>query len=275
MDANARFRDLLRIGGGLVTLAVAIAAIGALSTQGATHPSRAWVDAVAIIALIGVVFVVVGWTGEHLTHRTPVTEAHAESLRTSANFLLISMVGEGRECDYGRGHKPREAFHAHYPIIAPTLDEWDSLLKADVMCRGALKERVFNEAPNVSSDGEVSLDSGRIAQHVDSSTADRAHKGELDADFLLEGMSNLTRLSWRGGESEADYKARTAKITLQIETWARASQDWPETQAVAESYRRLEDFKGSNRPPLVEALKLAEEDAATFAKQCPTCRGTR
>jgi hypothetical protein len=278
MDTNAWFRDSLRIGGGLVTFAVAIAAIGTLATQGEQHRSHLWFEVAAVVALVGVVLVVVGWSGEHLTHKHPVTEAHAEVLRTSANFLLVSVVGRGGECDYGSGHKPREAFQAHYPAIAPILDEWDALLKADILARGALKERVWDAAKDVANatEGRWSLDSAHIAVHVTDSTQNRAKNDELDADFSLSEPYPPWAIPLRDdGESAADWEARIERSIARVEAFGRTSQDWPEAKAAAESYRHLEDFKASKRPPLVEALKLAEEDSATFEKRCPTCRGTQ
>jgi hypothetical protein len=275
--ANTACRDARTIGAGLVTLAIVLGSIVALATQGATHPNTTWVHITAGIALAGAVLVGVGWTGERLTRAGPVTEAHAETLRIVANLLLRSVVGEQRECDYGPGYKPRESFHAHYPTIAPVLDEWDVLLKADAISRGALKERVWDIARDVANatEGRWSLDCAHIAAHITSSTLSRAHKDELDAAFVLEENARSWATPMRDdGESAEDWGARIERSIARVEALGRASQSWPEAKAVAESYRQLESFKRDRRFTLMEALKLAEEDSVTFAKQCPTCRGT-
>lgn len=275
--ANTICRDARTIGTALVTLAIVLGSIVALASQGATHPNATWVRLTAGIALLGAVFVGVGWIGERLTHRDPITEAHAEALRTSARSLLVSLA-EGRECDYGIGHKPREAFHAHYPTPSLALDKWDSLLKAYIGHSGSLKERIWDEANEVAnaSEGRWSLDRSHIAVHITNSTQNRAKNEELNADFSLEEPCPHWATPMRDDDESADdWAARIERNIGRIEALGRTSQDWPEAALVAQSYRRLKDFKRDNRLKLIDALKLAEEDSATFEKECPTCKGTR
>ncbi len=274
-SANTLCHDAKTVGAALVTLAVALGSIVALATQGATHPNATGVHLTAGIALVGTVLVTIGWTGERLTRAVPVTEAHAETLRDSARFLLTSVVAQGHECDYGTGHKPREAFHAHYPTASTVLDRWDSLLKADIACNGALKERVWNQANEIAqaSEGRWGLDRAHIAAHVTGSIRNRAHQNELDTNFSLGDNAPQWAVPMRDDdESAEDWAARIERNIARIEAFGRASQDWPEAKAVAESYRCLEGFKRDQRPNLIDTLQLVMEESPTFAKRCPTCR---
>lgn len=241
------------------------------------HPGSTLLYVGGYTAGLGLLLGCGGWAGERFTHRDPVTEAHAEALRTSARSLLVSLA-EGRECDYGIGHKPREAFHAHYPATSTVLDKWDVLLKAYIGCSGSLKERIWDEASEVAnaSEGRWSLDRARIAAYITNSTQNRAKNAELDADFSLGEHRPSWAISPRDDdESDEGWAARIERNIERVEALGRASQDWPEAKLVAGNYRRLEDFRRDERPKLIDALKLAEEDSATFEKRCPTCKGIR
>ncbi len=272
---HARFRDMQTMGAAFVTLTVAAAAIGALATQGAKHPSRLLVDGVAIVALLGVVLVVVGWTGEHLTRVATVSEAHADTLRYSARCARDALIMRG-QCDYGSGHKPREAFHSHYPTLSGSLDRWDSLLESDWVRQKALKERAEKEARSVAlaSEGRWSLDGGHIAAHIFDSTLSRAHKGDLAAAFSLEGGERRLATPGRDDhESQEDWNARVDRNIARVEAMGRASQDWHEAKAAAESHERLEEFE-RERAEAVQQLQLVlEHERPPVAKGCPTCEG--
>ena len=275
MRANALCRDAGTIGAALITLAIVLGSIVALATQGATHPNSEWVHITAGIALAGAILVAVGWIGQRMLRTVRVAEAHAETLWASATRLR-DCVALGGRCDYGTGYRPREAFHAHFPEVSATLDEWDSLLGSDQACRGALNERMTREANDVGreSEGRWSLGSN-IGPMLAVSTLSRAHNGELDADFALEGRDRLEVSVQRDdGESEGDYKARVDRNIGRVEALGRASQGWSEAKAVADSHQRLEAFKAERKTEVVQQLQLILEQAQPFAaKGCPTCKG--
>ena len=173
-ETHSLFRDLQTCGAALVTFAAAAAAVVALATEGTT--AKEWiVNVVAILALIGVLLVIIGWAGERVTHRDPVSEAHADTLLALAATLRDCVI-DGRPCEYAQGYRPRQAFHAHYDITSRTLDAWDSRLGTDGACRTALRDRIGAEAHEVAraTEGRWSLDSGHIGRIVFGSTIDRA-----------------------------------------------------------------------------------------------------
>jgi hypothetical protein len=271
---NARFRDVRTVGAALVTLAVAAAAIGALATQG-SKPSRLLVEAIAVVALVGVVLVAVGWIGEHVTQIETVPAAHAETLRASAERLR-DCLADDRVCDYGIGYRPRDAFRAHYPTSAEALDEWDALLAAEGASAAALHERVQREAHDVAmaSEGRWALGSD-MPLLVLRSTLARARDDQLDADFSLVERDQMAATPLRDdGESAEDWAARIERNITRVEAFGRASQDWPEAQAVRESHTHLEDFRANRWAGAIRGLQLIlEHGQPLVARGCPTCEG--
>jgi len=271
---NERFRDIRTVGAALVTLAVASAAIGALATQGG-KPGRLLVEAIAVVALVGVILVAIGWIGEHFTQVVTVPVAHAETLWGSTTRLRDCLATDA-VCDYGTGYRPRDAFRAHYPATAAALDEWDSLLAADEASLRALNERVQREAHDVAmaSEGRWGLGSD-LAPFIFRSTLARARDDELDADFSVGGRDRTVATPMRDdGESDEGWAARTERNIARVEAFGRASQDWPEAQAAAESHGRLEAFKQDRWVGVVRGLQLIlEHGQPLVAKGCPTCEG--
>lgn len=158
-------------------------------------------------------------------------------LRESARFLLTSLGG-GRECDYGSGHKPREAFHAHYSATSAVLGKWDALLKAYIGCSGSLKERIWDEARQVASasEGRWSITLAQIAAYITDSTQSRAKNDELEADFSLGENAPHWAIPLRDDDEAAeDWDARIERNIARIEAFGRASQSWPKQN----QWRRL------------------------------------
>jgi hypothetical protein len=271
------FRDTMGVGAAFVTLALAVAAIGTLSTQGVSHPSRLWSEAAAVIALVGVVLVVVGWTGEHLTRTAPVSPLHAEALLGSARRLRDGLVAGSSLIDWGSGYRPRDAFHAHYPVVSSELEEWNALMAASGAAATALSERVDREARDVAnrSEGRWALPRN-VGSDIFRSTLTRARSGDLDAEFSIGD-----HLSWRPnvvrdeGESQEDWVARSDRNRARIEALGRASQGWPEAAAAGETYRRMDAFRQDRLPGVVQRLQLIlEHGVPLVADGCPTCEGT-
>lgn len=274
--ANAICRDARTIGAALVVAAGLAFSFLAVRLAEGHHLSSTWLYAGGYGGGLGLLLGGGGWLGGRLTHRDSVSLGHAETLWASAKWLRDCVVLEGA-CDYGSGHRPRDAFHAHFPDLSAVLDEWDSLFASDIACRDALKKRAENESRDVAfaTEGRWSLDSAHIAAHITDSTLGRAHGNELAAAFSLEGHAlDLATPTRDDGESADDWGARIERNISRVEALGRASQDWPETAAAAESHRRVEAFKRERKAEVVQRLQLIlEHGRPLVAKECPTCKG--
>jgi hypothetical protein len=264
-------------GAGAVTLAVAVTAIGTLATQGEQHPSRAWFEVAAVIALVGVVLVVIGWTGEHLTHTVEVPQVHGETLRGTATRLRDGLALGRTRIDWGDGYQPRAAFHAHYPPVSHELDEWEVLTTAASGAVSALSKRMTAEAQDVArrSEGRWALPNN-LGGNILRSTLARARDDSLDAEYSIEDdVLWKSKVMRDAGESREDWEARADRNRARVEQLGRASEGWPETVAVAQTDRRMEAFRRDRLPAVVQRLQLIlEQPVSPMAKGCPTCEGT-
>lgn len=271
------FRDAMGAGAGAVTLAVAVTAIGTLATQGEQHPSRAWFEVAAVIALVGVVLVVIGWTVEHLTHTVEVPQVHGETLRGTATRLRDGLALGRTRIDWGDGYQPRAAFHAHYPPVSHELDEWEVLTTAASGAVSALSKRMTAEAQDVArrSEGRWALPNN-LGGNILRSTLARARDDSLDAEYSIEDdVLWKSKVMRDAGESREDWEARADRNRARVEQLGRASEGWPETVAVAQTDRRMEAFRRDRLPAVVQRLQLIlEQPVSPMAKGCPTCEGT-
>ena len=274
--ANAGCRDARTIGAALVVAAGLAFSFLAVRLAEGHHLSSTWLYVGGYAGGLGLLLGGGGWLGERLTHRDSVSLGHAETLWASAKWLRDCM-SLGGACDYGGGHRPRDAFHAHFPDLSASLDEWDALLAAGAASRDALHERVLREADDVAmaSEGRWGLGSD-LAPLIFRSTLACAQGDELDADFLLEGHDRDVAVPLRDdGEADDAWAARSERNVARVEALGRASQDWPEATAAAASHRRMEAFKSERKAEVVQRLELILEHGLPLAaKGCPTCEGT-
>jgi hypothetical protein len=265
--------DVADAGRGLIVVAGLIISILAVALAAGHHPSSKWLAIAGMVGGLGLVLAALGWGGQRVSRVEYVTAAHAETLRRSADELLIT-AGAGKVAAYGFGYKTREAFHAHYKTTAASLDDFDAALTADVEARSALRERLDNEARTVEwNENEGRWKNADWSGQVYTWLLGGAHEGEWASIFERVSPQERPLLAMRDdGESDEDYEARAGRNIARMRALALAAKDWPETTSVAGTHARLAAFERDQQLTVIEALiHIREQGRIPEAKGCPVC----
>jgi len=271
---NRQARSCQAIGGGLVIAAGLLFSALAVAVGSGHHVSSSWLRDGGIVGGLGLLLGGAGWAAERATHRELVSEAHAETLRQSAEKLLTT-AGAGEVAVYGFGYKTREAFHAHYKTTAALLDESDAALTADAKARSALHERLGSEARAVEwsqNEGRwKNVDwSGRIYTWLLGGAHDGAWTSIFEIVFPHERPSLVMR---EDGESDEDYEARADRNIARMRALALAAMEWPETKSVADTHARMVAFEHDQQLTMIERLvHIREQGRIPEATGCPACK---
>jgi hypothetical protein len=307
---NDAFRALKKVGGGGFAAAAVIPGIGALAQIGATHPNMTWIYAASGCFAAAVVAAFVGAVGEYLTRR--VTDRHAQTLRQTAEALIESL-SFGSACNYAAdGHRPEEAFRAHYSKLAHWLDRWDEARRRQREDEQALNRRIDEVAkehelgsrwiPSAARDDAAPMyELAEIRGHVTSLVAEDLRERRapqrpalswlrfLSSDSdpgpgpragLLTPVLNKTwiELPPRSGESQADWNRRADDALRPVNAFYEAVQRLPEFTTAVDSVRAARAFREEEIPGLVDDLRhILEIEPPRRRRRCPTCstRGGR
>lgn len=264
--------------------------IGAAAEVGAKHPDELWIFLPVAFLAVSIVCVVIGAVGVHLTR--PVTEAHAKTLRDTA-WLLIESLSFGNPCTYAAdGHRPKEAFHAHYPKLSAPLDEWDELRRRQTATEQELRIKIRDlaEAHGLNPPlYEVEV----ITAYV---------QGLVDRDLRDGNTPDWPLLSWVGfrsnsstpgpptgsvtpvynqtwvsipprpDESDAAWNSRAEAAHQPVDAFYAVVQALPEFGTAGDAIVRVRDFKSKQVPGLVGDLRRIQEmDSPRRRRKCPTC----
>lgn len=230
--------------------------------------------AAVVSGCIAVVLLIVGAVAHGWTPDLTLSERHIQRLQASAG-VVRNQLAEDLVSEFGDdGHRPRDAFYAHFPDAGEAIEQWDSLIRQDQACTDALRRRVNAEAASLAirTGIEGAGDFKKIASVIFASTLKRAHHHELDVPFTLLDVGEGTVNPFHDSqESQEDWMKRVNATNRKVQALGQASQTWSEAVAVADSFNRLEAFKGDKRPELLEDLQLIQERVPTYARRCPTC----
>jgi hypothetical protein len=272
-DINRRARSCQAIGGGLVIAAGLVFSALAVAAGSGHRVGSTWLYAAGIVGGVGLLLGGGGWLTERATHRELVSEAHAETLRRSAEELLTT-AGAGEVAAYGFGYKTREAFHAHYKATAASLDESDAALTAGARARSALHKRLGNEAHTVEwSENEGRWKNADWSGRIYTWLLGGAHDGKWTSiSEMISPHERPSVVMREDGESDEDYEARAGRNIARMRALALAAREWPETKAVAETHARVVAFERDQQLTVIEALiHIREQGRIPEAKGCPVC----
>ncbi len=285
--ARRRWRMVRAIGGGCMALAALIATLGQLASS--NH--HTWLLVAGTIGAFAVFCVVVGWIGVHVS--SPVPSRHLETLHHSCDAIEHALHA-GTTTQYGQdGHKPREAFRAHYRRLAKILDRRDSLIVASEAAKVALADHIESE---MASHGiawpEYALDV------IEPWLTTAAEEGSLTAAPLVwYPFCSIGAPMWSGPphggfrsapdgpdlivlpplplESRKEWDARGAICTTRFDSFVAALYESvkPFATAAQAAAKQLADFRTERQPDIENALKLIREcdPPRTRTWRCPTC----
>ena len=291
--ANDVFRGLRAVGAGASVVAGVLTGIGAAAEVGARHPDRLWILLPAGFLAVSVVCAVAGAVGAYLTR--PVTDAHAKTLQDIV-LLLVDSLSFGNPCNYAAGgHLPRQAFHAHYPDLSRSLDEWDELRERQQASEQALQGKIQTLAEEQRL-GPPTYDLAVITGHV---------QQLIDRDLREGSPPNWGALNWLGfrsraetpgpptgmltpvynqtwvslpprpDETDEEWNARAETAHKPVDAFFEAAQEVPEFEAAADSIKRIREFRENEIPGIVETLKRVREmEHPSRKRRCPTCWDT-
>jgi hypothetical protein len=275
-----------KVGGGSVfTAAGVLAGIGALADIGATKPHQTWLLASLGCFGFAVLLLIVGSIGEELTRS--VTDSHAATLHSTA-LILIKSLELGNPANYpADGHRPKEAFHAHYPAVGRLLDRWDALLDASQVSRKAARDQVAQTlaALGVAAD-EYAV--APITSFLENLVEGRLRDGGAAQSVSISWSAFLSTASGNGfvtawsetwitlplgmPDETADAWTDRAKLAMaRVDAALADVQNRPLDVAVAD-IQAVRAFKDEEMPALMDDLKrIVEMDRPPRKRACPTC----
>jgi hypothetical protein len=286
---------ILRSGGGLVSLSVVMAGVVVASEVKKGAEPELWKAAlitVVVLAVIGVLAVLVGGAGSFLTR--PVTERHATDLRNSAE-LLEQRLSFGLTTLYGEdGYQRKAVFQVHYPRLGDALDGWDGLLTSAGESRGALHDHV---AAELKRHGIVDPGFGEqaIRDYLVSRLENDAKQGASVAP-LFEGWGSAgtpppaawgerwpigqpkARWIWlpmEPDETPGQWELRSKPYQDRVQKFVTETYETalPLAMAAAEAARRVDLFKASEMPSLLDDVRLIQqrERPRALLRGCSAC----
>jgi hypothetical protein len=253
-------REMLAVGAALVSIAALLLAISGVPVLA------------VIVGGIGVVLVAAG-AFLALTSQPPPSTQHIARLHDSAR-RVVERLEEGEASEFGEGHRPREAFVAHFPEAGAAIDEWDGLVSAELERTEALKAVAIDAVRPVAVKewDSQTLDVERLETLLFEEALKCALDGQTERPISLLDLAPAIDQDDRPGESAADRKTRLDRVAHEVQALGEAAPKWPATVDVAESHERLQAFVQDEMPDLLGRLRRIQECSPAFASGCPVCK---
>ena len=257
---------------------------------------KAAAAAMVVLVALGVVLLLIGGVAAFVTR--PVSDAHDAVLKASAAAVAASLE-TGRACDYGGGHKPGQAFCAHFPTLGKHLADWDDAVAAPSRSGRTLDnfiDAVMYERKMTGLELDVAYNVIEIKKYAYALATARARGvvrevprldwvgfGTVGGDIPgpPEGklMPNGSIADWISleplpGETADEWRDRADSYTQRVDAFVATIyvDALPRAQAVVTAEQRLEDFKRDRLPALLDGLQLVQErEAPRVRHRCESC----
>jgi len=249
-----------------------------------------------VLVALGVVLLLLGGVVAFVTR--PVSDAHDAVLKASAAAVVASLEA-GRAGDYGGGHKPGQAFCAHFPTLGKHLADWDQAVAAPSGLEHALDvfiDSMMYEREMTGLELDVAYNVIEIKKYGHGLAMARARgvvkeppqiewagystagghvpgppEGKLKPNGSIADWISLEPLD---GETADEWSDRAGAYTQRVDAFVAAvyADMWTHAQAAVTAEQHFEDFKRDKLPAILDALQLVQErEAPRMRHGCDSC----
>ncbi len=277
----------------------------------ATHPAKhstLWTIALMVVIAVttgAAAVAVVAGIGAFVTQ--PVSDTHWAMLKASASSVAQSIESD-QVCDFGDGYRPDQAFRAHFPTLAKRLGAWDTTVQAPHTATQALHDHV----DAAMAEAGITMPPITHPAHVNTEpshnpTPIRSYLLAVAMNCAEGRLQQVPRLTWRGfggpggvhggggpvgvfmpgtaaddwisvppldGESQDDWQARAQPYMDRVDALVATVYDsgLPYATAVLDARRQLQNFKQTDMPGILDALRLiGAREAPRRRHRCESC----